>query len=115
MEKVETKCSLSEHSQINANVNCPECRIFMCNKCEKRHSEIFPNHQLYKLDKDFNKIFTGFCKQLNHKSELNYFCKNHNILCCIECISKIKDEIYGHHHDCEICHIKDIEEKKEII
>ena len=47
----------------------------MCNKCEKRHSEIFQNHQLYKLDKDFNKIFTGFCKQLNHKSELNYFVK----------------------------------------
>ena len=90
---------------------CPECRIVM-NKCEKYHSEILQNHHLYILDKDIKTIFTGFCKQPNHRWELNYFCKNHNTLCCGECITKLKDEKKGQHSDCDICVIKDIEDKK---
>ena len=79
---------------------------------KKTNSEILANHHLYKLVEDIDKIFTGFCKQLNHKDELNYFCKTHNILCCAQCIVKIKDKINGHHHDCDICFIQDIVEEK---
>ena len=112
MDKDKKYCSLAEHSQVDAVVFCPECRLFMCTKCEKIHLEYLTIHHLYKLDKELNSIFTGFCKCGNHKDELNYFCKTHNILCCAECIIKVKDEIYGHHHDFEVCHIKDIGESK---
>ena len=113
MDKEKQKCSLANHSQVDAIVFCPECRIFMCNKCEKNHLEILSIHHLYKLDKDINYIFTGFCNCPNHKNELNYFCKTHNILCCAECIVKIKDKIHGHHHDCDVCLIEDIVEEKK--
>ena len=86
----------------------------MCNKCEKLHSEICKNHHQYKLDKNLKYIFTGYCKEKNHINELEYFCKDHNNLCCAECITKIKDIKNGQHSDCNVCLIKDIEnEKKE--
>jgi hypothetical protein len=107
MEK--NKCSLKEHSNVEAIIYCQECQIFMCNKCEKTHSEICKHHHIFKLDKNMKEIFTGFCKEKKHFAELNYFCKDHNILCCSECLSKIKDEEYGHHHDCNVFKIKEIE------
>ena len=86
----------------------------MCNKCEKLHSELFKNHHQYKLDKNLKDIFTGYCKEKNHINELEYFCKDHNNLCCGLCITKIKDIKNGQHSDCNVCLIKDIEnEKKE--
>ena len=84
------KCSLSSHKENDAISFCQECRIYMCNKCEKLHSELFINHNQFKLekDKDITEIFTGFCKEKNHPIELKYFCKTHNVLCCAECIIK---------------------------
>ena len=64
------------------------------------------------LDKNINEIFTGFCKEEYHPTELLYFCKNHIKLCCAEYIAKIKDKRNGQHNDCDICKIKDIEEEK---
>ena len=106
------KCSLKEHSNVEAIIYCQECQIFMCNKCEKAHLEICKHHHIYKLDKNLKEIFTGFCKEKKHLQELNYFCKDHNILCCAECITKIKDEVNGQHTNCDVCKIKDIEEEK---
>ena len=37
----------------------------------------------------------------------------HNKLCCAECITKLKDEKYGQHSDCEICFLKDKENDKK--
>ena len=107
------KCSSKKHEENNAIFYCPECKIYMCNKCENYHSELFQSHHLYKLDKDIKLIFTGFCKEENHYEKLEYFCKNHNILCCDSCITKIKKNGKGQHTDCDVCILNDIKEEKK--
>ena len=109
----EKKCSLKKHEGINAIYYCSECKIYMCNKCLNNHNELFQNHNLIKLDKNINLIFTGFCKEPNHLDKLEYYCKDHNILCCDSCISKIKKNGKGEHHDCNIVLIEDIKEEKK--
>ena len=42
--EAEIKCSMEEHKEINAIKFCPECRIYMCNKCDNFHSSLFKNH-----------------------------------------------------------------------
>ena len=111
MEK--KKCLFKEHSEIDAICFCLECNIYMCNKCEKFHSGLFQNHHKYILEKDINEIFTGHCKETNHNDELNFFCKEHNTLCCAKCIIKIKRNGMGQHNDCEVFNIEDIKEDKK--
>ena len=53
---------------------CQQCKIYMCKKCEKLYSDIFPNHPHCKLKKG-EEIFTGLCKEKNHPYELKYFLK----------------------------------------
>jgi len=106
------KCFFEEHKEINAISFCPECKIYMCNKCENIHSSFFKNHQTYKLNKD-EEIFTGYCKEKNHPMKLQYFCKDHNQLCCAACIAKINEKGDGQHKDCEICSIEKIKEEKK--
>ena len=84
-----------------------------CNKCEKLYSEICKNHTKIKFDNNNQKdTFIGYCLEKNHQCELNYYCKQHNILCCGLCITKIKDEENGQHSNCDIFPIKDIEKEK---
>ena len=85
----------------------------MCNKCENLHSKLFQHLNLFKLDKDINEIFTGYCKELNHNNELKFFCKNHNQLCCAECITKIKGNGIGQHKDCDVCFLNEIKNIKK--
>ena len=106
-------CSSKDHSEINAISYCQKCEIYMCNKCEKIHSEICKNHIPYSLNKDPKNTFTGLCKISNHSSKLVYFCKDHNQLCCGLCITKIKGEGNGQHTDCNLCFIKDIKDEKK--
>ena len=113
MDNNKNKCSFPEHSQNEAKIFCQECKIYMCNKCEKTHQDLFKSHNLLKIGKNNIEIFTGFCKEPNHINELKYFCKNHNKLCCAQCIIKIKDEENGQHSECNICVIKDIENLKK--
>ena len=64
---------------------------------------------------DLNKIigiFIEISKEENHINKLEFFCKKHNILCCLACICKIKEEGYGQHFDCDVCHIKNIKNEK---
>ena len=105
------KCSLPDHLNEKAEFFCPECKRFMCNKCNKTHSDFFSNfHHQYKLENNKDKDhFTGLCTYNNHFEELIYFCKTHNVLCCGLCLVKIKDEKYGNHSECEVCKLKDIE------
>ena len=107
------KCSFTEHKEISAILFCQNCKIYICNKCEKIHSGWFKNHFLCYLDKDIKEIFTGFCKEENHSDELDYFCKNHNKLCCAKCITKLKSKENGQHTDCDIHFIKDIKNEKK--
>ena len=110
MEK-EIKCFSEEHKEINAISFCPQCKIYMCNKCENIHLSFFKNHNSYNV-KEEEEIFTGFCKEKNHY-ELKYFCKDHNQLCCISCIAKLNEDGEGQHKDCEVCYIDKIKEEKK--
>ena len=114
MNDQKKKCSQIEHKENDANIFCQECNLFMCNKCENYHTMLFKNHHKYTLDKDINEIFTGFCKETNHCKELIYYCKDHNRLCCVACIGKIKDKENGQHKDCNVCSINDIKEEKKL-
>ena len=106
------KCSLDQHKAIEAITYCQQCDIYMCHKCDKNHSELCQKHIPYSLNRDNKTMFTGFCKYENHSVKLEYFCKNHNQLCCAACITKIKGNGKGQHTDCDICYIEDIKEEK---
>jgi hypothetical protein len=103
---------LKKHAEIDAIIYCQECDKNMCNKCQNLHSELFDSHHIYKLNQNLKEIFTGFCKEKNHNKELNYFCKNHNVLCCAVCLCKIEDKGNGNHKNCEVFLINDIQEEK---
>ena len=106
------KCFTEEHNEINAISFCPECKIYMCNKCENIHSSFFKNHQFYKLNNE-DEIFTGYCKEKNHRDKLEFFCKDHNQLCCAACIAKLKEKGCGLHKDCEVCILENIKDEKK--
>ena len=106
------RCSFDEHKEIDAISYCPECRIYMCNKCEKTHSSFIKSHHPYQLKSDED-IFTGFCQEKNHTNKLQYFCKTHNQLCCSACISKLNKKGDGQHKDCDLCYLEDIKEEKK--
>ena len=106
------KCFTEEHKEIDAISFCPECRIYMCNKCEKYHAPFFKTHQAYKINKE-EEIFTGFCQEKNHPIKLEYFCKDHNQLCCAACLCKINEKGDGQHKDCEIFSIEKIKDEKK--
>ena len=102
------KCSIQEHEQMKPIMYCLECKINMCNKCLNFHSALFKNHHTYNIDNNIENIFIDICKENNHNIKLEYYCKNHNKLCCCACISKIKKNGKGNHHDCDICTIDEI-------
>jgi hypothetical protein len=104
------KCSNIEHKEINAISFCNECRIYMCNKCVNFHLQLFKNHHQVNIEKDKDE-FIGICNI--HQIELKYFCSNHNILCCSECIIKIQGKKNNQHENCKICYIEDIEKEKK--
>jgi len=105
------KCFTEEHEKIDAKSFCPECKIYMCNKCENIHSSFFKNHHSYNLNKEED-IFIGICKEKNHY-ELKYFCKTHNQLCCSACLCKLNKKGEGQHKDCDVCYIDNIEDDKK--
>ena len=106
------KCFSEEHKETNAISFCPECRIYMCNKCENHHSPLHKNHQTYKLNKE-DEIFTGYCQEKNHPIKLEYFCKDHNQLCCGLCLCKLNKKGDGQHKDCNVCEIELIKDEKK--
>ena len=87
--------------------------IYICNKCDTFHSNLFQHHTSFKINQEFNDIFTGYCKEEKHKNELEFFCITHNQLCCAECITKIKGKGKGQHKDCDVCFIEDIKQSKK--
>ena len=111
MDDQNYKCSL--HKEIDACKYCQECIAYFCKNCEKSHSELLKHHHLFQIDKNTNELFTGFCQEKDHPVALNYFCKDHNILCCMGCIAKIKTRENGKHHDCNVCDINDISDEKK--
>ena len=113
METKNQKCSSKEHEKIDAKIYCRKCEIYMCSKCESIHSNLCQNHQIFTLEKNNDELFTGFCKEENHNIELEYYCKNHNQLCCAACIAKIQKKKNGIHKDCDVCLIEEIKDEKK--
>ena len=108
------KCSNKKHSELNAVSYCVYCNLYLCNKCVNIHLEYLASHNIINLDKNNKEeIFTGICKEINHKDKLKFYCKNHNELCCAACLCKIKNKEYGKHFDCDVCEIKEIKEEKK--
>ena len=112
MNDNDKKCSLEEHKEINAIKYCPECKIYLCNKCDNMHSTLLKNHHPYNINNNLE-IFTNICKEKNHINELKYFCKTHNQLCCAACIAKLNGKGVGQHKDCDVCFIEKIKEEKK--
>ena len=110
----EIKCSNKKHSEINAIRFCPDCNTYLCNKCLNYHSELHEDHKVYNIDTKIQDIFTGICKESNHKAPLEFYCKSHNKLCCSSCLSKLKGKENGQHSNCEVCLIEEIKEEKKI-
>ena len=113
MDENNKKCSSKDHQDIVAICYCKECNVYMCNKCDIFHSKLLQYHTSIKINKEFENIFTGFCKEEKHKNELEFFCITHNQLCCAECITKIKGKGKGQHKDCDVCFIEDIKNTKK--
>ena len=114
MEIQINKCSLEEHSDINANIYCTNCEKIMCDKCEAEHSKSFQNHQIIILNEPNETSTNEFCKEEKHHNfELNYYCKTHDVLCCAACISKIKGEKKGEHVNCLRYGVNTIKEEKK--
>ena len=113
MENKKIKCSSEEDQDINAVIYCEICKIYMCDKCQKFHSKLFSSHKIKNLEEQKGEFFTGICKEPNHSNKLECFCKNHNVLCCIACTSKINKKGFGQHKDCDVCFIEEIREEKE--
>ena len=110
---INKRCSLKEHSEIEAIIYYPECNISMCNKCKNHHSELFKNHHVYQINEESKNIFTGICTKNSHSSPLKYYCKDHNELCCMECICKVEEKGIGQHKDCNVCPISKIKNQKK--
>ena len=114
MEIQKKKCSLKEHADINANIYCKKCEIYMCNKCEVHHSKLFENHQNFITNKNIEELNDEFCKEENHSFyKLQYYCTTHKQLCCAACIAKIKGKNNGQHSECIVSDIEDIKEEKK--
>ena len=94
MDNQKKKCSLKKHEEIDAIIYCQDCKKFLCNKCQSLHSDLFDDHKAIKLNNK-NDIFIDKCKENNHITKLEFYCKNHNTLCCVSCISRIKEKGYG--------------------
>ena len=113
MENKKKKCSSYKHSESEAISYCQQCKIYLCNKCLNHHTEILESHNLINLDKDLNDIFIDICKHENHNVKLEFYCKNHNTLCCLACLCKFKVNGYGQHSECVTCYINDIKDEKK--
>jgi len=107
------KCSFKDHKEIKAIFYCVECKVYLCNKCENFHSKLCEKHLTFNIENNTGDIFTGNCKEENHQIKLEYFCKNHNQLCCAACIAKIKKNENGKHKDCDVCLIEDVKDEKK--
>ena len=108
---VHIKCSSKIHQENNAISYCQECRLYLCEICLKIHQELY-NHNQLNINENQSEIFTGICKEKGHINTLDFFCKTHNKLCCLACISNINKNEYGQHKNCDICIIEEIKEEK---
>ena len=112
MEEKNKKCSFNEHKNIDAIYYCQDCKIYICNKCFNYHKGLLENHHTFNLDNK-DESFIDICQEKNHSNKLEFYCRNHNKLCCVACIANIEVNGYGKHKDCKICTLENIKEEKK--
>ena len=112
---METKQNCSSQKESVAITVCEQCKISMCDQCLDDHKKLFEGHLSHDTSKNNGKTFINLCKKVNHEKKFDFFCKDHNELCCGGCVTKIKYREYGEHNDCNICSIEDIKEEKKNI
>ena len=76
-----------------------ECNIYISSDYDSLNIE---NDNLIKL-----------CNEKNHNTQFEYFCKDHNQLCCGACIAKVGTKYSGKHNNCNVCIIGDIKDEKK--
>jgi WD40 repeat protein len=106
------KCSFEEHKEQDAKGYCKQCDKYICDNCVKYHQSFAPDHKVTNLDEEINEPFNGLCQLENHQDELNYYCQNHNELCCAKCIAKIKRPGVAQHTNCKVCNVEEIANEK---
>ena len=95
-------------------MECEYCDIKLCNECSKIHSKFLPKHNLIEINKSEPFYFKSNCSYENHKKmPLNYYCENHNTLCCALCLCIKQDDNFGIHNKCKILSINEIENIKK--
>ena len=105
------KCSSNNHSVRKAFAYCPKCKKYLCNNCLESH----PSNEEHKTIRIYEKKenFKDKCKEKDHSNKLEFYCNDHNVLCCLACTSKIKKEGHGQHSDCNISLIENIKDEKK--
>jgi len=112
-KNISIKCSSKEHEKLDAISYCQQCNINMCNKCDNYHKNLCQFHTSYNINKNKNDIFNEYCTEKGHNNKIEYFCGNHNQLCCDSCIIKIKNKEKGQHKDCNIFLLREIKDSKK--
>ena len=105
------KSPSSNHLVRKAFAYCPECKKYLYDNCLKSHPTT-ENHKTINLSEK-KEIFIDKCKEKNHSHKLELYCNEHNVLCCLACISKINKEGYGQHSDCNVSLLEDIKDEKK--
>ena len=82
-------------------------------KNEKIHSELLEKDHSLEIEKNTEETFTGLCKEQGHENKLEYFCEEHNQLCCDSCIVKLIKKGKGQHTQCNVFHLQDIKNSKK--
>ena len=68
-------------------MECEECDIKLCNECSNIHKKFLPKHNLILINNTQPFYFKSNCQIESHKKmPLNYYCENHNELCCALCL-----------------------------
>jgi small GTP-binding protein len=57
------KCYSKGHEEIMPNYYCPQCKIYMCKKCEISHSKLLKNHEIFLIGKNKKEILQAFAKK----------------------------------------------------
>lgn len=106
-------CSLDDHKDKEAIIECENCDIKLCNECSKIHKKYLPKHNLILMNSLESFYLKYNCSYENHNKILNYYCENHNELCCALCLCIKEDSNFGIHNKCKILSINEIENIKK--
>ncbi|KAL3884081.1 hypothetical protein ACJMK2_030303 [Sinanodonta woodiana] len=105
--KVERLCNSCRYENMSepAVHFCFECKEALCETCLKFHRKLSDTkeHKTININEISNnlenlfKLGNGFGCPKHVSKEIEYFCRNHDILCCATCL-------FNQHRDCKLVH-----------